>query len=553
MNSSYRSDMLRELRDQQIRYVPREKKMVQAARAEKLLCEIESERNYSYEYICYRITDYRPEGQRVMMVGKNVMHDLRMFIEDITDSADVSLEEIAQPVYTIPQLADRFHVSTKTIARWRDLGLVSRRFIMGGRKRIGFLASSADHFIHSHRDKIQRGEKFSQMTNRERDEIITYARALSAKGTNRSEVARQLASRFSRSVETIRYTLKKFDDDHPPARIFPTKRGKLDLETKQVLYDQYRSGCSAAQLGRQYDRTPSTIHRIVNEMRAREIIDLSLDFVDSDEFHRRGAAKKILAPLPQPEKPPRKARVPKGLPAYLSALYEVPLLTKEQEQHLFRRYNYLKYRADKLRNTIKISSINTSLLDEVNGLYQQAVETKNDLVQANLRLVVSIAKRHMKDTQDFFALVSDGNISLMRAVEKFNYSLGNKFSTYATWAIMKNFARSIPTEFRHQDRFRTSLDELFMLQRDIRTNQFQQESDQRVRQQQVGVILSRLNDREQQIIISRFGLDPNSEPQTLKEVGVEIGVTKERVRQIEAQALDKLRQAVSQVPMELPE
>ena len=95
-------------------------------------------------------------------------------------------------------------------------------------------------------------------------------------------------------------------------------------------------------------------------------------------------------------------------------------------------------------------------MDEIENLYSAAVAIKNQIVQANLRLVVSIAKRHVSATQDFFSLVSDGNMSLIRAVEKFDYARGNKFSTYASWAIMKNFARTIPGEHKQLDRFRTS-------------------------------------------------------------------------------------------------
>jgi RNA polymerase primary sigma factor/RNA polymerase sigma factor len=118
---------------------------------------------------------------------------------------------------------------------------------------------------------------------------------------------------------------------------------------------------------------------------------------------------------------------------------------------------------------------------------------------------------------------------------------------------MKNFARTIPYEHRQRDRFRTSLDELFSGQQDRRSNQMILESAQLQRELQVGSILSRLDDREQKIIISRFGLDHSREPQTLKEVGLELGVTKERVRQIEARALTKLRQAVRDVSIDLPE
>ena len=142
---------------------------------------------------------------------------------------------------------------------------------------------------------------------------------------------------------------------------------------------------------------------------------------------------------------------------------------------------------------------------------------KNQIVRANLRLVVSIAKRHVGQGDNFFELVSDGNMSLIRAVEKFDFARGNKFSTYASWAIMKNFARTIPDEHRHRDRFRTSHSEMFASDRGaadaISTSRKRAQAQ---RESQIGKILERLDEREQKIIISRFGLDHGHEPLTLE-------------------------------------
>ena len=138
-------------------------------------------------------------------------------------------------------------------------------------------------------------------------------------------------------------------------------------------------------------------------------------------------------------------------------------------------------------------------------------------------------------------------MSLIRAVEKFDFARGNKFSTYASWAIMKNFARTIPDEFKHRDRFRTSQDELFAATQEHRGDPvWSKNGQQNQREAQIERILRRLDEREQKIIISRFGLDHAQEPQTLKEVGAALGVTKERIRQIEARALSKLRQAAQE-------
>ena len=164
MHTEYQSNIIKQLRDQQVRFAPREKKLEQANRAEKLLAEIEPQKTYSYEYVCFRITDYRPDAAvDNTLSGQEASHDLRLFVEDVSDSASVRVEDVPEPVRTVDELSKMFNVSTKTISRWRQQGLVSRRFVFGGRKRVGFLQSSVDRFVTGNRERVLRGERFSQL------------------------------------------------------------------------------------------------------------------------------------------------------------------------------------------------------------------------------------------------------------------------------------------------------------------------------------------------------------------------------------------------------
>jgi RNA polymerase primary sigma factor/RNA polymerase sigma factor len=234
------------------------------------------------------------------------------------------------------------------------------------------------------------------------------------------------------------------------------------------------------------------------------------------------------------------------MPAYLASLYDVPLLTREQEAHLFRKMNYLKYKASRLREALDANRPKSRLMDQIERLYDESVVIKNQIISANLRLVVSIAKRYVGPAADFFELVSDGNVSLLRAVEKFDVSRGNRFSTYASWAITKNFARTIPGELRQRGRFFSNQPEAFDAWQDDHPDQYQQELAQIQRESHVEQILRRLDERERQIVRSRFGLTRGQEPLTLKQVGTTLGVSKERIRQIQCRAMGKLRTAAEE-------
>lgn len=549
----YKNPAIRQLRDQQIRYAPRDVRLTQIDRAEQLLDEIDTSRTYPYQDLCEKITAYRPEMYPDLVItGDEALHDLRCFVEDLSDSADVAADAVGEEVWTVEEVSARYKVSTKTVARWRDRGLVSRRFRFNGRKRIGFLRSSVERFVKRHSDNVERSGSFSQVTPKEREQMIRRARRLARAGAIPTEVHRRLARKYRRSPETIRYTLKDFDQQHPELALFPDESGPLSVEQRRELYREHRQGLAAEALARKWKRTKSSIYRIVTEVRAELLLEQPIEFMDSDEFRRPDAEARILQPPPSVERRGPTIKPPPGLPPYLASLYAVPLLTREEETYHFRKMNFLKFQAAALRATVDVGRPRAKDLERIEQLLEEATDIKNFLIRSNLRLVVSIAKRHMRPTTSFFEMVSDGNMSLLRAIEKFDFTKGFKFSTYASWAIMKNYARSIPAESVRLDRFRTGSDEFFQASSDPRTDQFLEERTNKKQHELILSILEHLDPREREIIVHRFGLSEGAVPQTLEQVGAHFGVTKERIRQLEARALRKMRKLAQDQSLEIP-
>lgn len=542
--SNFLHPAMKQFTAQQVRYMPQERKFEQLDRAERFLAELDPTRTYPFQLVCYRITEYRPERYPdLVLTGEELAHDLRLFIDALSASANIPVAMAGEPILTVEDLSRRYNISTKTVNRWRERGLVARRFMVDGRRRVGFLESSVKRFVRANASDVARGSRFSQLREGERDEILRRARRLAqVPMASLSEVSRRVARHLGRSPETVRYTIKNWDREHPDRAIFPSVRGPLTEDTKNRIFKSYRKGTDIETLAERYHRTRSSVYRIVNEMRAARILARPIEFMYHKSFEDRDAFNVICGPEPQPAEAPRITRPPAGLPPYLQSLYEVPLLSREQEQYLFRKMNFLLFQAKKLRGELVPHHIKASQLDTIERYEEEAQEIKRRLIRANLRLVVSIAKKHVTGANNLFELISDGNVSLMRAVEKFDFSRGFKFSTYASWAIMKNFARTIPAENTRRDRFMTGQETTFDLAPDRRSDEHEQEATHQQLQQAVGKILGRLDERERAIIMCRYGLDEGEGPQTLEQVGHRFGVTKERIRQIEARAITKLKQ-----------
>ena len=549
----YKNPAMKQLADQQVRYAPQPVRLEQMQRAEELIDELQPSGLYGYEDLVQKLTSYRPNRYpNLTLNGDEAVHDLHRFVEDLSDSANLTFDMVSEPVLTLEDVSQRYHVSTKTVSRWRQRGLVARRFRVGSRKQIGFLESSVRKFVLRHGDEVARGSRFSQLNDDEKLRILNWARRLAKWGANPTQVVHRVARKFDRAPETIRYTLRQYDKQNPENAVFPNATDPLSDEEKRELYRLSRLNVSVDRLVTKFRRTRSSIYRLISEMRAKNLIDQPIDFMDHDSFRLSNADEIILAAPPLRADPDEHHIQPAGLPAYLESLYQLPLLTREEEGYYFRKMNYLKFKAEQLRKTLDPQRPKAGVMRDVERLMEESLTVKNFLIRSNLRLVVSIAKKHMRPNANFFEMVSDGNMSLLRAIEKFDFSRGNKFSTYASWAIMKNFARSIPAEYTLHDRFKTGTDEVFQFSSDKRGDQFQAERENHAQHDILMRILDRLDPREREILLLRFGLRPGDEPKTLEEVGHRFGVTKERARQLEARGLKKLRQIAAVEKLDIP-
>lgn len=237
----------------------------------------------------------------------------------------------------------------------------------------------------------------------------------------------------------------------------------------------------------------------------------------------------------------------------VAQLCRAPLLSREREIALFTQMNALKFEAARLRRRLASnSSQSRRLVSEIERLLAEADAARNQIVKANLRLVVANAKRYVNRSNPFDELISEASSSLIRAVEKFDVSLGNRFSTYATRAIRNNLFHYVTDRQRQRQRYPIADDEVIGALCDHRANALAMERQWLARRGAVREILGRLESPLREVIVARFGLRPDGQARTLKEVARGMGVSRERVRQIEARALRQLRRIAEDSRVEIP-
>lgn len=532
----------------QLRRGPLRLRLRQLHHIEFLLTIVAPDREYPFDFVRHVLTGYRPRAEERsgrLLSGTELVADLVTLAEELSGTARLSLADWPEPLYSAGDLARRFDVSTKTILRWHRRGLVGWRVVCPNRRsRLVFTERSVRRFVAQNLELVHRGICFSQLTAAERETILSRARELADAGARSvNAVARAIAAQTGRAVETVRLLLRQHDEAHPHQGIFNRPPlGVAGDDQRLRIWEAYQDGASIESLAQRFGCPVAQVYAAITFMRARELKTRPLEYVPSPEFERPDAEAVILRDPPEGcFEPAGHLPVPADLPPYLAQLFGLPLLTPAGERTLFRRMNYLKYKADRLRRALDAGQASATELDEIEGLLRQADEIRRQITQANLRLVVSIAKKHMRPGRDFFELISDGNLSLMRAVERFDYSRGFKFSTYASWAIMKNYARTLPLESQQAERFQTGRSELMESLAGPQPGDEADEDLLLVRRSALERMLNLLDQRERTILRQRYGLDRAGEPLTLEQIGLRLGVSKERVRQLEARAMSRLR------------
>ncbi|MBW7992013.1 MAG: sigma-70 family RNA polymerase sigma factor [Planctomycetes bacterium] len=547
----------------QLKFTPEKKRLKQLEAAENLFTIIDRNKEYPFEFVFFRITGFHPTepGADEIIKGDVLLDDLQVFLSKLSGWLARPVDEQKQKVYTTEQLAKIVGVSTKTIYRWRDRGLLAKKFIFNnGKIRTCFLKSTVDKFLKDNPDLLASAKNFGRLTNDQKQKIIKRADKLTDEtNLSRYQIINRISSELGKCHETIRYILLSPEKNNADKSGSTYISGVIAPAQAAEIYRLFKQGCKVQELMKRYNRNKSSIYRIINRRKARALLARKIEFIPSDEFLREDVTEKILdKPIHIENKSstePLKQFELDGthiLPEYLQILKDTPVLTREREVELFRRYNYLKYLAFQTRTGIKPNLVSGTILSRIEHYLAEAEEIKRRIVEANLRLVISIAGKHMATGTDFSELVSKGNFALINAVEEFDYALGLRFGRRASLNIAKEYAK---LSGKSTGSIKARLGTLKNLERGAQTLMTRDfAAIERAQQSLTQVIEDNLTEREQHVILNRFGLigsPVKKETKTLKQIGEKLGLTKERVRQIELTALQKLRQSLSSAEFEL--
>jgi RNA polymerase sigma factor (sigma-70 family) len=279
------------------------------------------------------------------------------------------------------------------------------------------------------------------------------------------------------------------------------------------------------------------------------LLQQSFAFMDSPIFRRKRIEKELFDFEVEPQLPMTSWYQPTRDEAVNISISGAPQLMKGQEERLmFLRFNYCKLRLSRLQKLIQKDGLSRERAEEVVEWHRKFEHFREYLVRTNLALVLAMAKRTRLGEVDFAEIVSEGNMALIRAVDKFNVDRGFKFSTYACRAILKAFSRTSLKSVRHRTRFPVEFEP------DMEKSDWQDRRRGQVEEDCIDELkaivdrnLADLSSVEETVIRRRFNWQQQEEsPLTLEEVGQIIGVTKERVRQIQNKALTKIRSVLEE-------
>ena len=556
----YRIDSIADLA-RQMTFTPLEVRAQQVEAAEGLLHDLEPSRAYPLEFIVFRISGFTPQSKETgaLLTGMALQHDLGLLVEHVSETLNLQAEAQEQPVLQIDDVCEKFNVTSKTVQRWRRKGLAARKFVFAdGKRRVGFQLASVERFFRKNQDNVLRATNFSQVDPSEGDDIVRRAKRLALMcHCCQHEISRRIGRKLNRSPLTVAQIIRRYDEAHPNDAVFALAPEPITPDERTRILRGYRRGLALRRLARRTCRPKSAIWRVITTERLAKLNKRKVKFIDDPLYHQPEAAgvvdQIVRASFEQALDTPSTGampgnRVPRDLPPYLAELYRSALLTPAQERALFIQFNLHKFQFVGARRKIEEQFVRSRDINQLETLLRRVTDVKNKLLQANLRLVVSVARKHVRTGVSLMELVSEGNLTLMRAVEGFDVHKGYKFSTYATLALMKEFARAVPTLLAH--RAGKPTDALMDGLLDVRGTQSAERFAQR---DEIGMLLGKLDDRERAVLVAHFGLGEPSErsraadPLTYAELGKQLGLTKQRVRQIEQGALSKLRLAAGVV------
>jgi len=290
----------------------------------------------------------------------------------------------------------------------------------------------------------------------------------------------------------------------------------------------------------------------VEQQTLQRILSKEQDFIDNPAFYEKDAERRIYDEAPEIQRPDISWYHPVmddlGGGRRSSGPNTQVLLTAAEERVLFLQYNYARQRIWAIQQEVWNSPDRQPTAEQAEELLRWnrvSERLRDQIANTNLALVLAMAKRTRMSEVDFADLVSEGNMALLRAVDKFDAARGFKFSTYACRAILKAFSRQGMKLSKHRQRFPTDFDP--KLQKSDYVETKRHESEQDAADEVRHIILdnrAELSDIERTVIEHRFGIEsgqPDEKPMTLEQIGQIIGVTKERVRQIQNKALSKIR------------